>query len=123
MLFLEASQLTVGAAWITANGGGGASGAETDNASSRVGADGLPNSTNRAAGGGADFGAGDGGAGAAQQGAAVVGGNAIAKYVGWGFGSGGGGGGGSVGFIRLRGTAACSVSASFSPAAPSMSCP
>jgi hypothetical protein len=125
MVLLEASQLAVNGGFMTANGGGGASGAETDSASSRPGADGLSNSPNRAAGGGADYGAGDGGWGAAQQGAATPGGDGFAKYLGWGFGSAGGGGGGSVGFIRLRGAAACSLNAAanYSPASPSTACP
>jgi hypothetical protein len=53
----------------------------------------------------------------------VVAGKEKAKYFGWGFGSGGGGGGGSMGFIRLRGASSCSISANFSPASPTMTCP
>jgi hypothetical protein len=71
-------------AWITANGGSGAEGNDTD---SRV-----PGGS-----GGEGYG-GDGGYGGAQQGAASNGGNGSGGF----FGAGGGGGGGGVGRIRIN---------------------
>jgi hypothetical protein len=133
-LLLEAHVVTVSSgAWVTANGGGGASGyPNTSSGASAAGGDGSPNSSAQASGASGSNSAGDGGKGAAGSPLNNAGngadgqcdGGAILCLFAGTHGAGGGGGGGGVGRIRLHGTQSCGVSgANFSPALGAQNCP
>jgi hypothetical protein len=119
-ILLEAETVTAqSGAWVTANGGSGAEGNETDSTNGEPGADGATDSATPApggAGGEADGGnGGDGGAGATAPTDGGDGETSCGCVCG-GFGcsadnndNGGGGGGGSVGRIRIVGTASCTL--------------
>lgn len=119
-ILLEANNVSIASgAWITANGGSGAGGNDSDAANGGDGNNGNLNNATAAVGGTSDAG-GRGGNGGVGTSAGANGGNGGSE--GCGFlctrrGAGGGGGGGGAGRVRVRSSGPCALSASQSPSA------
>jgi hypothetical protein len=117
MVLVEANALNITGGWVTANGGGAASGNATNAVNGANGSDGLDNGSGTTPGGaGQGDGGGGGGVGAGASAGAGSGGdgNTYFFFIG---GAGGGGGGGGRGRIHYRGVTSCNLGGSSSPGA------
>ncbi len=127
-VLLEGDSVSISSsARLTANGGGGASGNDTNGANGDHGDDGSQTGTSRAPGGTGDYG-GDGGDGGASAGAPTSGSEGQNECTNWIIvcleytpGAGGGGGGGGVGRVRINRATTCTPPGTQSPA-PTVSC-